>query len=93
VQPKFPREDVKKYIADSIRYPQEARKEKIEGTVYLDCVIERDGSVSITKVLQSPDSNLTNEAKRVVTTMKWSPGKRNGVPIRVQYIFPVSFKL
>jgi periplasmic protein TonB len=93
MRPQFP-EDVKKYLADSIRYPEDAKKKKIEGTVYLSVIIEKNGSISNIIVLRSPDTSLDNEAKRVISTMpRWSPGKQNGVPVRVNYLIPVHFKL
>lgn len=92
-EPKF-REDINKYFADSIKYPLEAMKKKIEGVVYLSSIIEKNGSISNIRVLRSPDTYLSNEAKRVISNMpKWTPGMRNGVPVRVQYIMPVHFKL
>ena len=93
VRPKF-NGDIKEYLADSIRYPKEAREKNIQGTVFVYCIIEKDGSISNIKVLRSPDISLSNEAKRVVSTMpKWKPGMENGVPQRVQYSIPVEFKL
>ena len=93
MQPKFP-EDVMKYFADSIRYPEEARKKNIQGTVYVSFIVEKNGSVSTVKVLKADDASLIDEAKRVVSTMpKWEPGMKDGNTIRVQYITKVNFKL
>jgi len=93
VRPKFPG-NIKKYLADSVRYPEDAMKKKIEGVVYISVVIEKNGSISSIMVLRSPDISLSNEAKRLISAMpKWIPGKQNGKPVRVQETVPVSFKL
>ena len=91
--PQF-REDINKYIQDSIRYPQEAKEKKIQGTVYIGLIIEKDGSISNIKVLRSYYPILTNEAIRLVSTMpNWIPGKQKGKTVRVQYIIPIHFNL
>jgi periplasmic protein TonB len=87
-------EDIDKYLRDSIRYPDNAKKKNIQGTVYIEALIEKNGSISRVEVLRSPDTTFNNEAKRVVSTMpRWTPGKQNGVPVRVNYLIPVHFKL
>ena len=92
-QPKF-FEDVKKYLADSIRYPEEAKEKNIQGTVYVYCVIEKDGSISHVKILRSDNTILNKEAIRVIATMpKWTPAKEKGVPQRIEYSIAVNFKL
>lgn len=93
IKPKFFL-DVDKYFADSIRYPEDAKEEKIEATIYLSAIIEKDGSVSHVTVIHSYNKNLSAEAERVVSTMpKWIPGVQNGVVVRVQTIIPVRFNL
>jgi periplasmic protein TonB len=93
IQPQFSG-DIKKYLADSIKYPDEARKKNIQGVVYISFIIEKNGTVSTVAVLRSSDTSLSNEAKRVVSTMpKWTQGKQNGEPVRVQEVLPVHFKL
>jgi protein TonB len=93
VMPGFPG-DIKKYLADSIRYPEDAKEKKVQGTVYINFIIEKNGSVSNIRILRSPDTILNAEAKRVISTMpNWTPGKQNGKPVRVQEMIPVHFKL
>jgi len=93
VPPKFPG-DLKKYYADNIKYPDSARKNNIQGTVYLTFIIEKDGSITHISILRSPNTMLSNEAIRVISTMpKWSPGMQDGKPVKVQFNLPVHFKL
>ena len=91
--PRF-RGDLNKYFRDSLRYPQEAIEKKIQSTVYVTFIIERDGTVSNVKVLRSSYPILSTEVIRVVSTMpQWSPGKQNGKTVRVQYVVPIHFNL
>ena len=84
------------YLSKNIKYPVEERKAKIQGTVYISFTIEKDGSVSnvyaVKEVSGAP--GLTAEAIRVISAMpKWSPGKMNGRPVRVEMTQPVKFVL
>jgi protein TonB len=82
------------YLRDNIRYPAMAKENDIEGTVYVQFVIERDGSVSGAKVAKGADRMLNEEALRVVSAMpKWKPGKQRGQEVRVQYVVPIKFIL
>lgn len=83
-----------KYLAQNIKYPQLARENNITGKVYVEFVVEKDGSVSNVKVLRDIGGGCGQEAVRVVKTMpKWSPGKQRGKAVRVQYRLPVNFNL
>ncbi len=87
-------EGLYQYLATSIKYPADARKEKVQGRVFVNFVIERDGTVSNVKVVRSPDERLGKEAARVVEAMpKWKPGRQNGKKVRVLYTLPINFKL
>lgn len=96
VDPEFPggEEALYKYLAENIKYPVMAKNNKVEGRVYITFVIEKDGTVSDAKVLRSVNEELDAEALRVINAMpKWKPGTQRGVPVRVQYNIPISFKL
>ena len=82
------------YLGENIKYPDEAKKNGISGTVYITYVVEKDGSVSNAKVLRGASPELDKEAVRVVSAMpKWKPGKQKGIPVRVQYNLPIKFAL
>ena len=96
VDPEFPggEEALYKYLAENIKYPVMAKNNKVEGRVYITFVIEKDGNVSDAKVLRSDNEELNAEALRVINAMpKWKPGMQQGVPVRVQYNIPITFKL
>ena len=57
-------------------------------------VVERDGSITDVRVARPVDPSLDREAARVVSSMpRWTPGKQNGVAVRVKFNVPVQFKL
>lgn len=93
MQPTF-KGDINLWLAQNMRYPEEAEKNNIEGKVIVSFVIEKDGSVSNIKALKSPHSSLTEEVVRLVKAMpNWNPGTMSGKPVRVKYVLPLSFKL
>ena len=66
----------------------------IQGKVFIQFVIERDGSITDVKVARGVDASLDKEAVRVVQSMpKWKPGKQRGKPVRVAYTLPINFLL
>ena len=97
VMPEYPggKEALIKYIANKIKYPEEAKKNKIEGTVFVSFVVEKDGSVDKAKVVQGADSLLDSEALRVVSALpKFErAGIKDGENVAVSYMLPIKFKL
>ena len=96
VDPEFPdgMEGLYKYLSENIHYPEQAKTDGIEGRVIVNFVIEADGSVSNAKVLRGIGGGCDEEALRVVEAMpKWTPGKMQDKPVRVQFYLPVVFKL
>lgn len=96
VDPEFPggNEALYKYLAQNIKYPEKAKADKIEGRVVVGFVIEKDGSISNAEVRRSVNVEMDAEALRVINAMpKWKPGMQRGVPVRVQYNIPITFKL
>lgn len=96
VMPSFPggEEAFGKFMRDHIRYPAMAKENGITGRVYIQFIVERDGSLTDMKILKEPGSGLGDEAARVLKiSPRWKPGIQNGKPVRVQYTIPVSFSL
>ncbi|MBX2973287.1 MAG: energy transducer TonB [Flavobacteriales bacterium] len=82
------------YIAKSVKYPEAAAEEGIQGRVFLRFIVERDGSTSDVQVLRGVHPMLDREAVRMVKAMPaWKPAKQRGQPVRVQYSLPVNFVL
>ncbi|TLX76889.1 energy transducer TonB [Labilibacter sediminis] len=94
--PVFPGGDteLRKYIAQSVKYPVIAQENGIQGRVYVQFVVGTDGAVTQVKVARGVDPNLDKEAIRVVQSMpKWKPGKQRGKAVKVSYTVPINFVL
>lgn len=94
--PQFPggKDSMKVFIKKNLRYPKRAKRNSIEGTVYLTFVVEKDGSLSNIKILRGIGAGCDEEAMRIVRSMpEWKPGMQRGKPVRVQYNMPVRFRL
>ena len=66
-------------IGKTLRYPAEARRRGIEGKVFVEFVIEKDGRIRDVKAIKGPDRILNEEAERVMRMMNdWIPGKVRG---------------
>jgi len=82
------------WVADNIKYPLEAKKNGIQGKVYVSFIIEIDGSVSNIKIVRGVYKLLDEEAIRVVSeSPKWIPGKERGKLAPIPYTMPITFKL
>ncbi|MDO9185724.1 MAG: TonB family protein [Bacteroidia bacterium] len=83
-----------KYLRDNLKYPREAVENYTSGTVVLQFVVEKDGSIDNIKILNPVPDGCTEEAMRVVKSMpKWKPGKNHGEPVRVLFNLPVKFTI
>ena len=89
------KEALLKFLHDNIRYPQEARKEFIQGTVIVSFTVDQDGSLSeIRTINDSLGGGLEQEAIRLIKAMpKWIPGIQNGEKEAVPYTLPIRFIL
>lgn len=82
------------YLMNNVKYPKDAEKQKVEGRVLVQFVVETDGSISDVKVAKEVFPSLDAEGIRVVQAMpKWTPGKHKGKFVRVQYTLPIVFSL
>ena len=92
--PQFTDGNIFDYLAQHVRYPEEAEKNGIGGMVYVQFVIDTTGKVVEPKVIRGVSPELDAEALRVVSEMPaWKPGMQRGKPVRVSFTLPVIFKL
>ena len=85
---------LQEFIDDNLVYPQEAIDAGVEGKVFVEFYIEKDGTVSDAKVLQGIGYGCDEEALRVVGLMpKWRPCKVRGESMRVRQTLPITFVL
>ena len=82
------------FLQTNMKYPEDAEKQKVEGRVMVQFVVETDGSVSDVHVAKQVFPSLDAEAIRVVQAMpKWTPGKEKGKVVRVKYNLPIVFRM
>ena len=94
--PEFPGGELalRKYIANAIKYPVIAQENGIQGKVYVQFVVDKDGGISDARIARGVDPSLDKEALRVVNALpKWKPGQQRGKPVRVSYTVPINFVL
>lgn len=83
-----------KYLRDNLKYPQLARESGIDGTVYIEFVVETNGNITKATIKRDIGGGCGDEALRVVKNMpKWKPGKQRNKPVRTQFVLPIKFIL
>jgi protein TonB len=83
-----------RYLRRNVNYPQEIREKEIEDKVYVEFVVNPDGSIRDIKALTGKNETLKEEAVKVVSKMpKWIPGVNQGETVPVRLILPISFVL
>jgi TonB family protein len=96
VAPIFPGREVglSAFLRNNIKYPAAAKANNVSGKVFVEFVVEKDGSLSNAKVLRNPGSGLGEEALRVINlSPKWTPGTIQNKTVRVRYVVPISFSM
>ena len=96
LMPTFPgcQEELMKWLNKNLTYPTLAAENGIQGTVTVQFVVQKDGSIGEVRVARGKDPDLDKEAVRVVKKMpKFIPGRMNGQPVNVWFTLPVRFKL
>ena len=94
--PMFPggTSELMRYLATNIKYPPYAKEAGIQGRVFINFIVETDGSITNVKILRGIGGGCDEEAIRVVKNMpKWKPGMQRGKPVRVPFNLPVKFTL
>jgi len=86
------------YIYKNLKYPPIARENGVEGSVVLQFVVDKDGTITDTKIARDIGAGCGAAAEAVVLGMnnmgkKWTPGKQRGRPVKVLFTLPVKFKL
>ncbi|MCF8347388.1 MAG: energy transducer TonB [Bacteroidales bacterium] len=82
------------YLGQNLRYPSEAKEAGISGKIYVQFVVEANGTISNETILRGIGGGCDEEALQVIHGMPaWSPGIQNGVPVRVVRTLPINFSL
>ncbi len=86
--------DFKTYLASNIVYPPRAYKYHVQGKVYVQFMINEDGSISNALVVRGLDKDLDKEALRVIRNMQnWKPARKDGVSVPMACTYPVAFTI
>ena len=86
-------EKMNRHIRKNFRYPEIAQEMGIQGRVYVQFVIAKDGSITGVR-MRGPDKNLEKEAARIIGKLpRMTPGKQRGRPVRVPFSIPITFRL
>ncbi len=83
-----------KYVGKHLKYPAQARRMGIEGRVFVQFVVDKDGSITSVQSVKGIGAGCDEEAVRVIKgAPRWKPGKQRGRPVKVRMILPITFKL
>jgi len=86
-------EQMNKHIRKNFRYPEIAQEMGIQGRVYVNFIISKDGSITNIR-MRGPDKNLEKEAQRIISKLpNMTPGKQRGRAVRVPFSIPITFRL
>jgi protein TonB len=86
-------EQMNTHIRKNFRYPEIAQEMGIQGRVYVNFIIAKDGSISNIR-MRGPDKNLEAEAQRIISKLpQMTPGKQRGRAVRVPFSIPITFRL
>ncbi len=83
-----------KYIKKNLDYPRQAKRMGVQGKVFLEFIVDKDGTITNVKVLRGIGAGCDEEAMRILKeSPKWKPAKQRGRPVRQKMTFPINFKL
>ncbi|MFZ6014193.1 MAG: TonB family protein [Bacteroidota bacterium] len=87
-------EGMMRAIKNTMRYPASARRQGIDGIVYVSFIIDKQGRASDVRVIRGISLDCDAEASRVVSTLNdWTPGKHRGKVVNLRFVLPLKFKL
>ena len=85
---------LKKWLSKNLKYPMIAQENGIQGTVMVQFVVWKDGTIKDVQLVRGVDASLNKEATRLVKAMpKWKPGKQRGRAVSARFTLPVTFRL
>jgi len=82
------------YVAANLKYPAEARAKGIEGRVFIEFVVNQDGSISDVKPIKGIGAGCDEEAVKIVASAEpWNPGKQHGIAVKQRMVIPIIYSL
>ena len=82
------------YLGVHLKYPDAAKRMHLQGKVFMQFIVERDGSITHIRVVRGVSPSLNAAAVKVIRDMpKWTPGFLHGKPIRMTFNLPIKFTM
>jgi len=82
------------YIGENLKYPAEAKKEGVEGKVFVQFVVDKNGKLTEVMAVKGIGAGCDEEAVRVLNEApNWNPGMVVDMPVKVRMILPINYKL
>ena len=84
-----------KYVAENLKYPEQAQRLGVQGKVYVQFVVEKDGTLTEAKVVRGIGAGCDKAALDIITNSdKWtSPINKDGEFVKQRIVLPINFKL
>ena len=83
-----------RFVKQNLIYPKRAHRMGIEGKVFIQFIVQKDGAITDVKVIRGIGAGCDEEAIRVIQkSPKWTPGKQRGRAVRVRMVLPITFSL
>jgi protein TonB len=83
-----------KFLSENLVYPQMAKENNVQGTIYVSFVIDSKGHITNVRLLRGIGAGCDEEALRVISLMPdWNAGRQNGRSVNVSFNMPIVFKL
>lgn len=83
-----------RYVGNNLKYPAEARRSNVQGKVFVQFVIEKDGSITQVETIKGIGSGCDEEAIRIIANSpRWKPAKQRGRPVRQRMVLPFVFQI
>jgi len=93
-QPKEGISEFYKFVSGNIKYPAQARRLQVEGRVYVEFVVGKDGKIFDANAVKGIGAGCDEEAVRIIMAApSWNPAKQRGKPVRQRMVLPITFKL
>lgn len=88
------REAMNSWLSGALIYPQMAKENGIQGTVYVEFIVESNGRLRDIEIRRSPSELLNDEVIRLIKSMpKWIPAKARGKNVPTRCMLPIKFTL
>ncbi|MDZ7649865.1 MAG: TonB family protein [Cytophagales bacterium] len=81
------------YISKRSKYPRMAQRSHTEGKVFIEFVVDKNGSATHLKIIKGIGSGCDEEAIRMLSQTRWEPGRQRGKPVKVRMAMSVNFVL